>query len=128
MNLNLKLIDFFQSLRGTVWQERLLFLQQNTSTYRWVGVGVFVGLYLLGSLLVLGVCRKKYGMNVGAICFVPVVNVVVWVGGLFGYIFSGIAYSIEENRKLKPKAVKQPKEKKVKGKKDSFDSEGIDLF
>ena len=57
------MIDRLQSLQGTVWQNRLLYLQQNAEVGQWVFVGVLVVFHLLISLLILRVCRKSISMN-----------------------------------------------------------------
>lgn len=125
----MSLVNFFQSLQGTVWQERLLFLQQNTETYRWVAVGVIVGIHLIFGLFVCLMGRKKMSMNVGALCFVPGVNILILPIGVLKSVFGAII-----------EVMSQPREKKSKSKKsvndDEFDlgfssnedEDGIDLF
>lgn len=123
------MIDRLQSLQGTVWQDRLLYLQQNAEVGQWIFVGILVVFHLLISLLILRVCRKSISMNVGALCFIPCINVLVLVVGVIKSIFGAIFEVLSKSREKKEK-----KKKSVKSKsKDvtpevSVDDEEIDLF
>lgn len=125
------LTSSLQNLQGTPWQERLLFLQQNTETYRWVTVGVIVGIYLIGSIIICVVGRKNFRMNVCALCFVPIINLVIIPWGIIKSIFGMLIGALSSSNQ-KPKKVKARK-----GTDDEFDlglsdssseDEGIDLF
>lgn len=123
------MIEKLQSLQGTEWQDRMLYLQQNAEVGQWVFVGILVFLHLLISLLIMRVCRKSLTMNVGALCFVPFVNVVVLICGVLKSIFSAIFEVL-----TKPREKKEKKKKSVKSKsKDvstevNVEDEEIDLF
>lgn len=115
------MVNFFQSLQGTVWQERLLFLQENTETYRWVCVGVCVFVYLVLSIVLVVWGRRGFRLNVGAVCFIPILQALVIPVGVCACIGRALG-SIEK----KPKVAK---EKKSKSKSSNVeDDEGIDLF
>lgn len=124
------MVRFFQSLQGTVWQERLLFLQQNTEVYRWVAVGIIVAVHLIFGITVLLISRKKLYMNIGAMAFVPVIDLLILPIGVVRYIVKSIP---QKEKKVK---VKEKKVKKVSSSdeidlgfsSDSDEDEGIDLF
>lgn len=108
--------QFFQSLQGTVWQGRLLFLQQNTDTYRWVFVGVFIFVYILYSTIFTVICRK-HGSNVCISGYIPVVNILlIPILAVKAIFIGGIKY------------VKSKKPVKSKGKGDVGLDEELDLF
>ena len=122
--MNSNLVNFFQSLQGTIWQERLLFLQQNTETYRWVSFGIFAVVNLILGIVICLISRKKLSMNVSAICFLPGVNLLIVPIGLVGMFFRFVGSMFSGEGK--------PKKTKVKSSLNSefsLDSdEGIDLF
>lgn len=123
------MIDRLQSLQGTVWQDRLLYLQQNAEVGQWVFVGVLVVVNLLISLLILRVCREGLTMNVGALCFIPFINVLVLVVGVIKSIFGAIFEVLS-----KPREKREKKKKSVKSKSEAVSTEvnvedkEIDLF
>ena len=126
------LTSSLQNLQGTPWQERLLFLQQNTEHYRWVAVGIIVGIYLIGSILICVISRKNFRMNVCALCFTPVVNLIIIPWGIVKSIFSALFGMLSSASASKPKKVV-----KAKGMDEEFDlgldgsssdEESIDLF
>lgn len=123
------MIEKLQSLQGTVWQDRLLYLQQNAEVGQWVFVGILVVIHLLISMLILRVCRKGLTMNVGALCFIPCINVLVLVVGVIKSIFGAIFEVLS-----KPREKKEKKKKSVKSKSEVVSTEvnaedgEIDLF
>ena len=117
-----------QKLQGTPWQDRMLFLQENTDTYRLVSVFLIIGLYVISSVAILLICRKSFKMSVCALCFVPIVNVILIPWGIICRVFSMIGSAVS-GKGSKPKKVKS-----AKGSNDDLDifdmsEDGdIDLF
>ena len=121
--------DALQSLQGTPWQERLLFLQQNTEPYRWVAVGVIIGIYLISSIIICVLCRKKLSMNVCAMCFVPGVSLVMILWGILMSIFYSLSelFSSSSPKVKKVKSVSDDTEFNL-GLDEEVDDDSIDLF
>lgn len=122
------LASALQKLQGTPWQDKMLFLQENTDTYRLVSVFLIIGLYVISSIAILLICRKSFKMGVCALCFVPVVNIILIPWGIICKIF-GMIGSVVSERGSKPKKVKS-----AKGSNDDLDifdmseDDDIDLF
>lgn len=128
------LTSSLQNLQGTPWQERLFFLQQNTEPYRWVAVGIIIGIYLIGSIFICVISRKSFRMNVCALCFTPVVNLVIIPWGIVKSIFSALFGMLSSASASKPKKVAKSKSRGMDEEFDlglddsSSDEESIDLF
>lgn len=122
------MVRFFQSLQGTVWQERLLFLQQNTEVYRWVAVGIIVAVHLIFGITVLLISRKKLYMNIGAMAFVPVIDLLILPTGVVRYIVKSIPKKEKRVKEKKVKKVSSSDEIDLGFSSDSDEDEGIDLF
>lgn len=122
------MVRFFQSLQGTVWQERLLFLQQNTEVCRWVAVGIIVAVHLIFGITVLLLSRKKLYMNIGAMAFVPVIDLLILPTGVVRYIVKSIPQKEKKVKEKKVKEVSSSDEIDLGFSSDSDEDEGIDLF
>lgn len=120
------MISKLMELQGTVWQERLLFLQQNTEVYRWVCVGVFAVVGLIVGMLVLYIGRFRMGLKVSSLCFVPGVNLLVIPYGVVKAIFGAIGRGIKSTSEKMATMEKKPK--KIKGKKGGKVTESGDDF
>ena len=122
------MVRFFQSLQGTVWQERLLFLQQNTEVYKWVAVGIIVAVHLIFGITVLLISRKKLCMNIGAMAFVPVIDLLILPIGVVRYIVKSIPQKEKKVKEKKVKKVASSDEIDLGFSSGSDEDEGIDLF
>ena len=122
------MVRFFQSLQGTVWQERLLFLQQNTEVYKWVAVGIIVAVHLIFGITVLLLSRKKLYMNIGAMAFVPVIDLLILPIGVVRYIVKSIPQKEKKVKEKKVKKVASSDEIDLGFSSGSDEDEGIDLF